>query len=324
MNGTTWEDELPVSTLPDDPTWRENFCFDGYDRVHDVGFWIHCGRWSLDPRIWREQVLIYIPDDTYLVHRAWGVRESKNGVSSALLDLICEKPGEFWKLRYRGPARRATTSELQAGPLTEGAQVLVDLKVDFTSSVPMWDMTGGIRDQAWGKFHIEQTGRFLGEIAYEDKSVPIDGLGWHDHSRGPRDFKDMGRHMWIHGNLSRNRSFALTYVENFQSGSFVPSLGKVVIWDGGRIYDAQCLNPPFLTSTAMPEKTYEMTLRYEKGDVEIQAELRRCLPHSTSRYMECFDGVAPGLGHVVTYEQGTVFFVDGEQFDGHSERSYRL
>jgi hypothetical protein len=39
-----WKDELPVSELPDDPRWRENFCFDGYDKDRDVGFWIHCGR----------------------------------------------------------------------------------------------------------------------------------------------------------------------------------------------------------------------------------------------------------------------------------------
>ncbi len=67
-----WKDELPVAELPDDPRWRENFCFDGYDKDRDIGFWIHCGRWSLDPRIWREQVLVYLPGGDYLVHRAWG------------------------------------------------------------------------------------------------------------------------------------------------------------------------------------------------------------------------------------------------------------
>jgi hypothetical protein len=38
-----------------------------------------------------------------------------------------------------------------------------------------------------------------------------------------------------------------------------------------------------------------------------------------------FDGRAPpGMAQVVTYEGGTVFFVDGEEHNGHSERSYRL
>jgi hypothetical protein len=30
------------------------------------------------------------------------------------------------------------------------------------------------------------------------------------------------------------------------------------------------------------------------------------------------------MAQVVTYEGGTVFFVDGEELNGHSERSYRL
>lgn len=30
MAEVTWEEELPVPSLPEDPAWRENFCFDGY------------------------------------------------------------------------------------------------------------------------------------------------------------------------------------------------------------------------------------------------------------------------------------------------------
>ena len=322
---TSWDDELPVKTLPPDPSWRENFCFDGYDKDRDVGLWIHCGRWSLDPRIWREQVLVYWPGGDYLVHRAWGYRESARGPSAALLDLTCMVPGEHWQLRYRGPARRATTTELQAGVLREGPQQLLDLDVSFTSRLPMWDMSGGLRGQAWGKFHIEQVGRLQGRIAFGDESTELDGLGWHDHSRGPRDMVEMGRHLWIHGELSQGRAFALTMVDNVRDGQFARSLDKVVVWDGGVIHPARCLNPPFLTSTAMPPLRYDMVLNYSRGDIHIEAEQRRRLPHSTTRYMECFDGVAPtDLAQIVTYDGGTMFRVDGQEYNGHSERSYLL
>jgi hypothetical protein len=321
---TSWQDELPVPELPDDPAWRENFCFDGYDRQRDVGFWIHCGRWSLDPRIWREQVLLYMPDGTYLVHRAWGFRPSDRGPSAALLNLICEAPGEAWRLRYRGPVRRTTTEELHLGPLPEGPQLLLDLDVAFTSKAEMWDMTAGIASQHWGKFHIEQTGRLQGTIACDGATIAMDGFGWHDHSRGPRDMKEMGRHCWIHGNLSRGRSFALTCIDNLVDGRFVRALDKAVIWENGRLNHARCPNPPFLESNGAPAPHYAMTLVYDGGTVEIAANPRRSLPHSTSRFMECFDGVTPGIAHIVTYEQGTVFTVDGEAFDGHTERSFRL
>ena len=324
MASISWADELPVASLPDDPSWRENFCFDGYDRQRNIGFWIHCGRWSLDNRIWREQVLVDWPDGSSLVHRAWGVRPSDRGPSGALLDLICEQPGEAWRLRYRGPARRTNEAELLAGPLAEAPQKLLDIDIVFSSSLPIWDMTSGMSGQYWGKFHIEQTGRLQGTINFDGESSDMDGLGWRDHSRGPRDMKAMGRHAWIHGNLSRDRSFAMTVIDNVVDQQFVRGLDKVVIWDHGKIFAATCTNPPMLTSNGKPPAHYAMHLEYERGTIAVQAEPRRCLPHSTSRYMESFDGVTPGIAHVVTYEQGTVFTVDGAQYDGHTERSFRL
>jgi hypothetical protein len=152
----------------------------------------------------------------------------------------------------------------------------------------------------------------------------MDGLGWHDHSRGSRDMKDMGRHAWIHGNLSRGRSFALTANESLVDGKFIRILDKVVIWDEGKLYHATCPNVPLLESNARPAPTFDFTLIYEKGSIDVHAKAVRCLPHSTTRYMECFDGVCPGLAHIVTYEQGSIFIADGEECNGHSERSYRL
>ncbi len=189
----------------------------------------------------------------------------------------------------------------------------------------MWDMSGGMRGQAWGKFHIEQTGRLQGAIQFDNDSVAMDGLGWHDHSRGPRDMVEMGRHLWIHGELSRGRSFALTMVDNFRDGQFLRSLDKVVIWENGVIHPARCPDPPFLTSPTLPAARYDMTLLYDGGEVRIEAEQRRRMPHSTTRYMECYDGlVNADLAKVVTYDGGTVFRVDGADYNGHSERSYRL
>jgi hypothetical protein len=320
-----WEDELPVKTLPHDPKWRENYCFDGYDSKNDIGFWIHCARWNQDTRFWREQVLFYLPDGTYLVHRSWGSRPSEKGLSINMLDLTCLVPGEKWHLKYYGPARRTHDAELQAGPLPEGPQILVDLDLTFTSQRPVWDMTADMRDQAWGKFHTEQTGRLSGTISYEGRIIPMDGVGWRDHSRGPRSFTVMNRHCWIHGELSKGRSFALTYIENEEDGRTYPALEKGILWEAdGSMHAITCPNPPYITSTGNPPPTYDMTLEYEKGSIRIHAEARRSLPHSSTTTQEVFDGVTPGLAHVVGYEQGTVFFVDGERFDGHTERCFRL
>ena len=324
MTDATWEDELPVPSLPEDPAWRENFCFDGYDAHRDVGFWIHCGRWSREPSIWREQVLVYWPGGDYYLNRSFGYRPSAKGPSGALLDLVCEHPGKRWRLKYRGPTRRATQQEVLSGPLTEGPRALMVLDIQFTTDNEMWDTTSALRGQPWAKFHIEQTGRFQGTISVDERTVQMDGLGWHDHSRGSRDLSAMGRHAWIHGNLSKGRSFAMTFLQNFSNGTFTTALDEIAVWEGGKLFHAKCPNPPMLESTARPPPTYDFTIEYEKGVIEVHAELVRCLPHSTTRFMECFDGVCPGLAHIVTYEEGSVFVVDGERHNGHTERSYLL
>jgi hypothetical protein len=114
-------------------------------------------------------------------------------------------------------------------------------------------------------------------------------------------------------------------IDNYRDGTFIRVLDKVIVWDDNKIYPARCPDPPFLESSDLPPTHYEMRLEYEKGTVLIRAEQRRKLPHSTTRNFEVFDGRAPaGMAQVVTYEGGTVFFADGEELNGHSERSYRL
>jgi len=315
MDKVTWKDELPQEILPNDPSWRENVCFDGYDHERNVGFWIHCSRWQHDLTVWREQVLVYAPDGTYLVHRAWGRGDSTHGPAGPLLKLTCLEPGKAWSLRYRGPARRATREELECGKsLPEGPQLLLNLAIEFSTTAEMWDMSEGLRSPELGKSHMEQTGHFLGDISYEKTTVRMDGFGWHDHSKGPRHFGGMLRHCWIHGDLSKGRSFCLTVVENDTGKTRVRTVDRAVIWEGGRLFEASCPNPPFLDSAAVPGPQYTFTLNYQGGSITIDAEPLRCMPISCDESMEIVDGLAPDIAIQVTYEQGTIFTVDGTRF----------
>ena len=93
------EMEVPTE-VPDIPNWSENYCFDAFDAEQNAGFWIHIGRWGLNPHLWREQVLAYLPDGSFLLRRGYGARPSTLGPRGAILDLRCEKPGELWRLMY--------------------------------------------------------------------------------------------------------------------------------------------------------------------------------------------------------------------------------
>lgn len=321
-------DELPVTELPQDPRWRENFCFDGYDSSSGIGWWVHCGRWPADPSLWREQVLFSLPDGTFLLHRGWGFRSSSDGPRGALLDLVCEEPGRRWRLRYHGPARRTAAAELHAGTLAESTQSLLSVDLTFTSTRSLWDM-GSLHGQDWANFHKEQTGRATGLVSYREggaapRSVPVDAFAWRDHSRGARDLSTMTRHCWIHGDLPGGRAFAFADVEHAHPTGTRTRFSQAAVWDGDTVYEATVDEPPYLESVETPPRQYEMTLRSPVGDFVLSAETRYSMPHSTMPGGDSVDGVARGLGHVVTYEQGTVFTVDGGRFDGHSERSHRL
>ena len=324
INNVTWEDELPVKILPPDPAFRENYCTWGYDRERAIGFWIHLGRWPLDTRIWREQVLVYLPDGDFLVHRAWGARDCSQGPSSALLDLICEAPGKQWRFRYRGPARRTDNRELNAGRLPEGPQLLLDMDLRFTSNFPVWDLTRDVQNQDWAKFHMEQNGRVTGAFRYGDEVVEMDGFCWRDHSRGPRELSRHSRHVFVNGDLPEGRSFAMTFLEHMEDGKPVLSLNKGVIWSGEALYPATCPNPPFLDPGAPPDGNYSMTLASDIGTYQLTARIPCSIPHTSSKSYDVYDGVARGLGHILCHEQGTVFTVDGREYNGHTERSTLL
>ena len=150
------------------------------------------------------------------------------------------------------------------------------------------------------------------------------GHGWHDHSRGPRDFISFGRHCWIQGGLSKDRSFAITTLDHHKDGIYTEVLNKAAIWDGGKLYEAKCPKPPYLTSTNLPPPTFPIVLEYERGVVEAIGEVKRNFPHTTSRHAELIAGIAPGLGILTTYKGGVVFISDGERHNGAHERSFHF
>lgn len=320
------EDELPVPELPETPGWRENYCFTAFDAERNVGYWIHCGRWSLDSRLWREQVQVYLPDGGLLVHRQIGMRPSTRGPSGALLDLVCEEPGQRWRIHFHGPARRTTPEELARGPLTEGPKELLDVDVVHHARGPIWDFgAAAMQAEYYADFHYEQPADVRGTLACNGRSLEMKGRGHRDHSRGKRDLSSMVQHCWIQGHFPDGLSFAMLLSRVRQGDAVVASPGsKAAIWKDGRVIAARCPDAPYLISTREPPPTYRMHLESELGSMEVEARILRSLPHSTTAAYECYDGVTPGLAHVVTYEQPTAFTLAGQNGVGHSERSHLL
>lgn len=313
----TLAQELPVAALPADPAWRENFCFDGYDAVREIGFWVHLGRWSLDPSLWREQVHLMLPGGRLVVARGFGRREVEMSAAGPCMAFTCAAPGKAWRLAYHGPGRETSRAQLASAPIPEGPRALLDFDIAFESGEGVWDFGAAARGEDWASAHYEQTGRAHGRVTFDGEAFEIDGFGWRDHSRGPRNLSNHMGHCWIHGAFEGGRSFALCTIRQRNAAPFA----KGMIFENGRLFEATCGEPPYLETTAWPEAGYAMTLDGELGPMRIEAQPKTCLPHSSTEQYETYDGVAAGLARHVTYEQGTVFRWDGRAGQGHTERS---
>jgi hypothetical protein len=248
-----------------------------------------------------------------------------NGVRGALLELTCEKPEEQWRLRYRGPVRRVTGAALASAPLVEGLRSLLDFDLKYSSAVPVWDFGIATREEVWCSAHYEQPGRVRGRFRFEGREFQMDGIGFRDHSRGPRNLSAWAGHCWIHGQFPGGRSFALFDTRKLVGGEIVTGIAKAVLWDGYRLVDARCADPPYLTSPEEPPETYEFKLASELGTMHIAATTLRTLPISTNAGVESFIGRVPAdLALFTAYQQPSAFYWDECEGHGHTERSVLL
>jgi hypothetical protein len=330
----TLADELPLDHIPDVHAWSENYCFDGHDAAADAGFWFHCGRWPRNPSIWREQIMLYLPGGDYLIMRGFGHHPVENGVGGALLKCICLEPGQRWRLLYSGPARRETLASMMAGThthLSEGPYVTVDVDLEFEATRPAWDF-GTIVGEAWANFHYEQHGRVTGTIRYDtsdggSSTVTLNGNGYRDHSRGPRDLSAFGGFHWHHAQFPGGRAFSIVRSYKYEAGALSVGVNRAVVFDGEKMLPAEIVGElPVMTDKQLPAERYTITLKSDLGEMVIEARTHGAIALSCDKFMDTYDGIAtPAEGVYAHYcfEQPTEYVWNGLTGAGWTERAMR-
>ncbi len=79
--------------------------------------------------------------------------------------------------------------------------------------------------------HYEAMGRVTGQVTHAGRTLAIDGVGWHDHSWGAREFKSNPSHRWIFAVFGDDLAFSIF---SFVTGPRRASFGWVL--DHGRIH----------------------------------------------------------------------------------------
>jgi hypothetical protein len=282
--------ERTVKECPDIPGWTENLLFTPYDPVADIGMWLHLGtvadRWEM----WEDRVLIALPADQgvlsmWAYHRTVPERQP----AGANLEFHCEQPFQKWRITFDGFCVRSTYEEMRTGPLTDGAKSHVRLDLVVECVTPVWDAATagpGMSEQSWAREHYEQLTRVTGQVTVDGAAVDFNGIGWRDHSRGPRGadtLKDWGGHV-ITGAVSPNGP-AFGMCRYWARDGRTTLEGAYVVEDGAlRHVDIVSAPPPAVL--AREGEAYSFAL---DGGIEINGVVR------SSLWISMADGLPYGV-----------------------------
>jgi hypothetical protein len=319
-----------LGARPLDTDIRENVCFVGYDPQRAIGYLIQLSRWCLDSAIWREQVQVFMPDGTSLLHRGWGKQEDEE-FASALLKVVCEEPERKWHISYRGPVRRTTPQELSSGPLLERTQELLDVSISFESDYLAWDINNETSDHKWVHSVSEQPGKITGRLETRSGTIEFNSYGYRNYSRGTRTLSAVFDHCWANGVFASGKAFGISHARMKTAGqSATVAMNRAVIWNDGRLHVARCTALPLIGEQQHAlEKSpthFVLDLESELGPMRIEAQSAASIPHSTTREGEWLDGIVTDNSetYLLAYEQPVLLVCNGESGCGHIELSRRL
>lgn len=213
--------EATVRVCPDVPGWTENLLFTPYDPANDIGMWLHLGTVADMWEMWEDRVLIALPEDQgvlsmWAYHRTVPERQP----AGANLAFRCEQPFIKWHITFDGFCVRSSYDDMRTGLLTDGPKTHVRLDLHVHGLTPVWDAEAGpaiasgsgMAEQSWAREHYEQLTRVTGEVIVDGTTIPFDGGGWRDHSRGPRGadtLTDWGGHVIAGGAMPGGGGFGL-------------------------------------------------------------------------------------------------------------------
>jgi hypothetical protein len=309
------EDDWQAWEWPDLPLWSENFFFSGWDAAEGLGVWLHLGRMPSDPTLWREMVLLYLPDGTIVGGKHYGRAESARGPGSGTLSFECLEPWNAWAVRFDGVLVRSSFDRLVCGLFTDGLHIPAAVDVQWRPFSPIWDMGAEMRRQSWGHIHYEQLGRLVGVVRVEDREVGFNGVGIRDHTRGPRDWTQLRRHCWLHGVFPGDRGFMVCDVE--VEGHH---LRRATVVADGLLHEAELVGSPCLQAREDGQHGYQIDL---EGHPPIRAEILHNNAMGFADHNEVTFGFDPAVSSHTLFEGFTRFSWGDATGYGLTERTLR-
>jgi hypothetical protein len=322
-------EDFPLADVPNDiQNWSENFALAGYDTGSGIGVFLHIGRWRKDLSLWRQMVVIALPDGVFLINRAVGnalASASGPGGPNLAMRVVEDGSRQIWS--FLGGARRISGEVLSTALPSDGPLDYLSFELDFKSTLPVWQLGAGTSSAFAGHGHDEQIGRVTGFIKISDETTAIDSQFNRDHSRGPRLMKqDFIRHIWFQGIFENGMKFYAYEAHEMDEVTATFSQAAVVI--GGAMLPARLtLHDPLPSGDALAHifAPVGFSFAYEGGVLA-----GRAVSFPTSSYQSSTAPWEPylGVGQIGgtpvrrVMEQSVLYRLqDGTPGYGHMERT---
>ena len=312
-------DHDQIQAIPEIAGWSENLVAQVHDPTAAASVWAHWSRIPEVPHVWEGVIAVYLPYGELLVSRSFGPSPTKQVASSGPLSFACEEPGGRWRVRFDGMARRTTSDELAAGSLTDGEVERVEVELELTGLHPLWSAHGNMTGQVWASAHLEQACRIVGEVVTTDGATPIAGVGFRDHSYGPRDYSGMSGDTWCSAVLPSGH--VLLALNVWQEAG--PTLAVGYVWDGTALHDATALELPRMADGSGEPRRFTGSITTALGTDRFECVSERGMTWTMDHPVGMTAGARAAPDRMRCVESPARISFRGETAAGWIERSMR-
>jgi hypothetical protein len=177
---------------------------------------------------------------------------------------------------------------------------------------------GSLHDQDWACTHVEQACRVSGRLTVAGGTpVDIDGIGFRDHSVGPRDFTHLVEEFWTCCAFPSGRVFiGLHVVQDDRPEPFTHGF----VFEDGRLHDMDGLAGPALTSPLGDPAEFDVQFSSAAGTGEVTGHMTNSMAFAFDYPFRMPLGARPAGATPV--EGPATYEWDGEQGHGWIERIF--
>jgi hypothetical protein len=186
--------DLPLPVQDGVLHYSETMFFIAINPDTGASVFVHLGRTPEELELWWAQTIAVLPDGRVVVDRSFGRSADPRGPATGNLSVRCTEPLQSWELDFDGAGEVTTAEAMAASVVGAGRAVPMSFSVKLRAAAPVCDFARILGADAfdWANAHQEQNLWSIGSLTVAGEVFDVTGVGFRDHSNGPRDFGKMG------------------------------------------------------------------------------------------------------------------------------------